>query len=101
VVIFLLLPALAFGFSSAPSRFCKEDAGCLLVQETYCGEIHAVALDQLKAWAGWEAKLRAKAEKEKKACTPGTRPDYHKYKAVCVKGQCEAVLKKPGEPREE
>jgi hypothetical protein len=95
MILFLLWPALALAFTSEPAKLCHDSADCILVQETYCGEIHAVAMDQLKAWAGWEAKLRAKDEAEKKVCPKGPRPRQMNYQAVCVSGECQAVLRAP------
>ena len=92
-MISLLLPALALAFSSAPTRSCKEDVYCVLVKETHCGEISAVALGQDEAWAKWEAKLREKDVKAGKVCPAGPRPDPRQFEARCLGGECTAVRK--------
>lgn len=92
-VISLLLPALALAFSSAPSRSCKEDAYCVLVKETYCGGVSAIALGQDEAWAKWEAKLREKDTKAGRVCAAGERPDPRNFEARCLGGECAAVRK--------
>lgn len=92
-MIALFLPVLALAFSFAPSRSCKEDAYCVLVRETHCGEIGAVALGQDEAWAKWEAKQREKDVKAGKVCPAGERPDPRNFEARCLGGECSAVRK--------
>lgn len=88
-----LLPALAFAFSSAPSRSCDSDTYCVLVRETYCGEVSAIALGHDEAWAKWESKLRAKDEKAGRVCPAGPRSDPRNFEARCQAGECVAVRK--------
>jgi hypothetical protein len=92
--LLLLLPGLALAFSSGPSRSCRIDPDCVLVQETSCGTIHAVALGQDKAWADWEAKDRARGDR---VCPEGPRPSHRNYDALCRSGQCEAVPRSASE----
>ena len=85
--------ALALAFSSAPGRRCETDAGCVLVKETYCGELRAIALGQDKEWADWEAKLRAQDEKAGRKCSSDSRPDPRRFMARCESGLCTVAEK--------
>ncbi len=84
----VFFPLLALAFSGAPKRECKEDAYCVLVRETFCGKLSAVALGQDKAWADWEAKERAKAMAEKRVCETKDRMDPRRHEARCENGLC-------------
>jgi hypothetical protein len=91
---FWWFPALAaLAFSSAPGRHCEMDAGCVLVKETYCGQLSAIALGQGKEWSDWEAKLRAKDEKAGRKCPSGPRPDPRHFAARCESGLCTVAEK--------
>lgn len=95
----LLLTGLAWGFAGEPTRECREDFECVLVRETFCGGIAAVRYGNDQAWADWDAKQRAKAEKEKRVCGAGERVDPRSRQAVCRERLCVAVER--AQPKEE
>lgn len=90
-MIWLLLPAMALAFSSAPKRDCTDDVGCVLVKDIICGNIESVALGQDEAWANLQAKQFETMKEEKHVCPEGDRPDHRDFQASCVNQECVAV----------
>lgn len=84
----LLLPALALAFAKAPRKECVASPDCVLVKNTYCGDLQSIALGQDEAWAKWEKKLAAASKEQGQACAPGSRMDPRMFEAICDNGQC-------------
>ena len=95
-MFWLLFPALALAFSSAPKRSCTDDVGCVLVKDLACGEIQAVSLGQDEAWAAFQAKQQEARKDKKQECVMPERPDHRDYAAVCQSGECVAVKRTLG-----
>jgi hypothetical protein len=97
VIASLLIPALAMAFARAPSKECTSAPECVLVKNTYCGDLQSITLGQDAKWADWEKKLAEASRADKVVCKPGARMDPRMFEPFCDNGQCAVRAKeRPG-----